>query len=314
MAGSSSSGGDDDYTVWETDPSGHYVRYSKLIDEGDHKKVYLGYDNINCREVAWCKKFPKRNNFSKLVSEAKSLKSFDHQNIIKCYHFWAEPRTKNEFNMITELYSGNLKDYIQKHQVKENSPGIKKWCQQILTGLDFLHSQNEPIIHNDLKCENIVVVGHSGTIKLGDLSVAEILERKSSPQYSVDDTRRMERSEIYCVGLCALQMVNKDAADSTSRIMDMSLLTKVQDLGLKSFIQVCVFQADVGTTITDLLKHLFLAPRTAPSGSTSTVPSAGALFQLRRLANNTNAAAESEGDRDDSNTAAASKKARLMAE
>ncbi|XP_021730659.1 probable serine/threonine-protein kinase WNK4 [Chenopodium quinoa] len=311
MAGSSSSGGDD-YTVEETDPTGQYTRYSKLIDEDDLKEVYLGYDETNGREVAWCKKFLKLNNLVHLLREARSLNRFDHENVIKCYHYWVfESETKVEFNMITELYSGNLKDYTQKHQVKENSPVIKKWCQQILTGLDFLHSQDEPIIHGNLKCKNIFVVGNSGMIKLGDLSVAKTLD---SPEYDAVITRMIERSEIYCVGLCALQMVNKDAADSTSRIMDMSLLKKVQDLGLKSFIQVCVFPADVGTTITQLLKHPFLAPRNAPSGSTS-VPSAWPwpTFQLQP-AIITSAAAESEGDIDDSNTAAASENARLMAE
>ncbi|XP_021757235.1 serine/threonine-protein kinase WNK8-like [Chenopodium quinoa] len=300
MAGSSSSGGDNDYTVMETDSTGHYTRYRKKIDEDDLKKVYLGYDNINGREVAWCKKILKHNDLRALVREAKLLKNFNHQNIIKCYHFWVDAETKVEFNMITELYSGNLKNYTQKHQVKESSPAIKNWCQQILTGLDFLHSQNEPIIHNELKCENIFVVGNSGTIKLGDLSIAKILAPKSSPQYNVDYARRMEWSEINCVGLCGLQMVNKDAAGSTPRTMDMTLLKKVQDRGLKTFIQVCVFHADVGTTITDLLKDPFLGSRTAPAGSTS-VPSAGPLFQLQHSFN-TNAAA------------AASENARLMAE
>ncbi|XP_021757239.1 serine/threonine-protein kinase WNK8-like [Chenopodium quinoa] len=313
MAGSSSSRGDGDYTVMETDPTGQYTRYSKLIDEGDLKKVYLGYDETNGREVAWCKKFVLLNNLVHLMREAMSLKRFDHENVIKCYHYWPSGlQNKVEFNMITELYSGNLKDYTQKHQVKENSPAIKNWCQQILSGLEFLHSQNEQIIHGDLKCENIFVVGNSGKIKLGDLSVATTVD---SPEYNAVITRRIERSEMYCVGLCALQMVNKDAADSTSRKMDFRLLKKVQDQGLKSFIQVCVFFEDVGTTITQLLKHPFLAPRTAPSDSTSVLfPWPLPTIQLQPTATITSAAAEPEGDVDDSNTAAASENAPLIAE
>ncbi|XP_021759204.1 serine/threonine-protein kinase WNK8-like [Chenopodium quinoa] len=218
-------------------------------------------------EVAWCKKFVLLNNLVYLLREARSLKRFDHENVIKCYHYWPFGlENKVEFNMITELYSGNLKDYTQKHQVKENSPAIKNCCQQILSGLHFLHSQDEPIIHDDLKRENIFVVGNSGKIKLGDLSVATTVD---SPEYNAVITRRIERSEMYCVGLCALQMVNKDAADSTSRKMDFRLLKKLQDQGIKSFIQ----------------------PATI-----------------------TSAAAEPEGDVDDSNTAAASENAPLMAE
>ncbi|XP_021730607.1 probable serine/threonine-protein kinase WNK5 [Chenopodium quinoa] len=265
MAASRSRGGHD-YTVTETDPTGQYSRYSKRIDQGDLKEVCLGYDKTNGREVAWCKKFLRTNNLDTLITEAELLRNSDHDNIIKCfYYFWVERKieldTKVEFNMITELYSGNLRDYTQKHKVKENNPAIKKWCRQILTGLDFLHSQNIPIIHNNLKCENIFVVGKSGTIKLGDLNAAETLVL-TSPEN--DDARMIARSEVYCLGLCVLQMLR----DERLRTMDFSLLNRIQDRQLRNFIQKCVYPADIRPTITQLLNDPFLLPRTAPSGYT----------------------------------------------
>ncbi|XP_021759205.1 serine/threonine-protein kinase WNK8-like [Chenopodium quinoa] len=157
------------------------------------------------------------------------------------------------------------RDYTQNHQVEENSPAIKKWCRQILTWLDFLHSQNEPIIHNDLKCENIFVVGKSGTIKLGDLSAAKTLVLTSPENH---DAGRIARSEVYCLGLCVLQTLT----DERLRTMDFSLLNRIQDRQLRNFIQKCVYPADIRPTITQLLNDPFLLPTIAPSSYTQVPP------------------------------------------
>lgn len=51
----------------------------------------------------------------------------------------------------------------------------KNWARQILEGLAYLHSHDPPVIHRDLKCDNIFVNGHLGQIKIGDLGLAAIL-------------------------------------------------------------------------------------------------------------------------------------------
>lgn len=52
---------------------------------------------------------------------------------------------------------------------------IKNWAMQILQGLEYLHSQDPPIIHRDLECDNIFVNGNHGEIKIGDLRLATIM-------------------------------------------------------------------------------------------------------------------------------------------
>ena len=51
---------------------------------------------------------------------------------------------------------------------------LKSWCRQILEGLYFLHTRTTPIIHRDLKCDNIFVNGSTGLIKIGDLGLATL--------------------------------------------------------------------------------------------------------------------------------------------
>lgn len=61
---------------------------------------------------------------------------------------------------------------------------VKNWCRQILRGLLYLHSHNPPVIHRDLKCDNIFVNGNQGEVKIGDLGLAAVL-RKSEAAHCV---------------------------------------------------------------------------------------------------------------------------------
>ena len=44
---------------------------------------------------------------------------------------------------------------------------IKNWARQVLDGLAYLHGQSPPVIHRDIKCDNIFL--HEGNVKIGDL-------------------------------------------------------------------------------------------------------------------------------------------------
>ena len=51
---------------------------------------------------------------------------------------------------------------------------IRSWGRQILRGLHFLHTRSQPIIHRDLKCDNIFINGTTGLVKIGDLGLATL--------------------------------------------------------------------------------------------------------------------------------------------
>jgi hypothetical protein len=71
--------------------------------------------------------------------------------------------------------------YRQKHK-KLNKNALKRWAWQILQGLVYLHGHTPPIIHRDLKCDNIFVNGSAGVVKIGDLGLATLLQRSQTPQ------------------------------------------------------------------------------------------------------------------------------------
>lgn len=69
--------------------------------------------------------------------------------------------------------------YRRKHKTVDTK-AIKHWARQILQGLHYLHSHNPPVIHRDLKCDNIFINGNHGEVKLGDLGLATIMEQPTA--------------------------------------------------------------------------------------------------------------------------------------
>jgi serine/threonine protein kinase len=77
--------------------------------------------------------------------------------------------------LITELMtSGTLKLYLKRFK-RINVKVLKSWCRQILRGLLFLHTRQPPVIHRDLKCDNIFITGTTGSVKIGDLGLFILL-------------------------------------------------------------------------------------------------------------------------------------------
>ncbi|PAV58687.1 hypothetical protein WR25_10069 [Diploscapter pachys] len=93
---------------------------------------------------------------------------------------------------------------------------LKSWCRQILKGLDYLHSRNPPVIHRDLKCDNIFITGTTGSVKIGDLGLATLKNKSfaksviGTPEFMAPemyDEQYDESVDVYAFGMCLLEMV-----------------------------------------------------------------------------------------------------------
>ncbi|NP_001136821.1 uncharacterized protein LOC100216969 [Zea mays] len=145
---------------------------------------YKAFDQLEGLEVAWNQikvgdLLRNNDDLERLRSEVRLLKTLKHKNIIKFYNSWLDKRSNN-INFITEVFtSGTLRQYRIKHK-KVDIRALKKWSRQILSGLVYLHSHDPPVIHRDLKCDNIFTNGNQGEVKIGDLGLANILDNARS--------------------------------------------------------------------------------------------------------------------------------------
>ncbi|XP_021733531.1 probable serine/threonine-protein kinase WNK3 isoform X2 [Chenopodium quinoa] len=291
---------DSDSDFVEKDPTKRYGRYKEILGRGASKKVYRGFDEIEGLEVAWnqvkiSELLRNSEDLERLYSEVHLLKTLKHKNIIKFYNSWVD--TKNEhINFITEIFtSGTLRQYRQKHR-HVDLRALKKWSRQILEGLQYLHSHDPPIIHRDLKCDNIFVNGNSGELKIGDLGLAAILHHANgahsvigTPEFMAPELYEENYNElvdIYAFGMCLLELVTfeypyTECANAaqiykkvTSGIKPASL-AKVTDPDVKEFIERCIADVSKRVSAKDLLNDPFLSdvsPETTAHSSHVNIP------------------------------------------
>ncbi|KAF9086947.1 hypothetical protein BGX27_003038 [Mortierella sp. AM989] len=200
----------------EVSPNGRYAKLNSVLGKGAYKIVYKGLDREEGYEVAWNCFQTTKQEYAELSQEVEILKRVRHPNIINFHDCWY---SNTEFIFITELMtSGTLREYIRKLQ-SPNLKVIQRWCRQILKGLIYLHSYDPPIIHRDIKCDNIFINGAHGEVKIGDMGTAKM---KIGKKYTVIGTPEFmapemyeekgysEKVDIYAFGMCLLEMVTGD--------------------------------------------------------------------------------------------------------
>ncbi|XP_024025589.1 probable serine/threonine-protein kinase WNK3 isoform X2 [Morus notabilis] len=250
---------DSDAGFVEVDPTGRYGRYKEVLGRGAFKKVYRAFDELEGIEVAWnqvklADLLRHSEDIERLYAEVHLLKTLKHKNIIKFYNSWVDTKNEN-INIITEIFtSGTLRQYRTKHK-NVDLRALKKWSRQILEGLLYLHSHDPPVIHRDLKCDNIFVNGNQGT---PEFMAPELYEEEYN-----------ELVDIYAFGLCLLELVTfeypyvecANAAQIYKKVtsgIKPASLAKVTDPEVRNFIEKCIAKVSDRLPAKELLMDPFL--------------------------------------------------------
>ncbi|XVF37426.1 hypothetical protein REPUB_Repub20aG0006800 [Reevesia pubescens] len=268
----------------ETDPSGRYGRFREILGKGAMKTVYEAFDEVLGMEVAWNQVklndvFRSPEELQRLYSEVHLLKNLNHDSIMRFYTSWVDI-DRRTFNFITEMFtSGTLREYRLRYQ-RVDMRAVKNWARQILHGLAYLHGHDPPVIHRDLKCDNIFVNGHLGQVKIGDLGLAAIL-RGSQHAHSVIGTPEFmapelyeedydELVDIYSFGMCVLEMLTSEypysecsnPAQIYKKVTSGKLpeaFYKIQDEEARRFVGKCLENVSKRLPAHELLLDPFLA-------------------------------------------------------
>ncbi|KAK1803561.1 hypothetical protein P4O66_020977 [Electrophorus voltai] len=216
--------------------------------------------------------------------EAEMLKGLQHPNIVRFYDSWESAlRGKKCIVLVTELMtSGTLKTYLKRFKVMKPKV-LRSWCRQILKGLHFLHTRTPPIVHRDLKCDNIFITGPTGSVKIGDLGLATLMRTSfaksviGTPEFMAPEMYEEhydESVDVYAFGMCMLEMATSEYPYSecqnaaqiyrkvTSGIKPASF-DKVIDPEIKEIIEGCIRQnRGERLSIKDLLNHAFFGEDT----------------------------------------------------
>ncbi|CAO1940147.1 unnamed protein product [Urochloa humidicola] len=246
----------------EKDPTGRFIRYHEIVGSGAVKIVYKAFDKLEGVEVAWSQSqindsiMGCSQKMEQLNTEIQLLRKLKHKNIVKLFASWID-EDKGIVNIVTEYFtSGSLRWYRTKHK-KVDIKAMRRWAIQILTGLEYLHTQNPAIVHRDLKCDNIFINGNHGKVKIGDFSLATFMQQQKTR--SVKGTLEFmapelytgnynELVDVYAFGMCVLELVTCEYPYSECQGMGHifknvsqgkkpAALYKVQDSEVRSFIE-----------------------------------------------------------------------------
>ncbi|KAI9092292.1 hypothetical protein K1719_027792 [Acacia pycnantha] len=221
-----------------------------MLGRGTFKTVYKAFDEVDGMEVNWSK--------------------------VDVVHVLQSP-VKLE-TLYSEVHLLNLRRYRRMHKNVELK-AINNWARQILHGLCYLHSHNPPIIHRDLKCDNIFINGNTGEVKIGDLGLAAVLQQPAAhsvigtPEFMAPELYDEEYNElvdIYSFGMCMLEMITceypnsecKNHAQIYKKVTNgikPAALGKVSDPQVRKFIEKCLVPASMRLPASELLKDPFLA-------------------------------------------------------
>ncbi len=110
--------------------------------------------------------------------EAAVLARLDHPNLPKVSDAFAHgPREYLIMDFVAGLNLGEALRHRQKGQQAQGLPEatVLAWSAQILDALAYLHGQEPPILHRDVKPANIIVTD-SGALKLVDFGLVKVLQ------------------------------------------------------------------------------------------------------------------------------------------
>jgi serine/threonine protein kinase len=170
--------------------------------------------------------------------EASVLARLDHPNLPKVSDYFAE--SNRDYLVMDYVPGKDLKELMDEarnqNRILDESQ-VLGWAEQILDALEYLHTQDPPVLHRDIKPANIKLTP-TGTIKLVDFGLVKlmapdeertitVLQGRGTAQYTPleqygGDTGHTDvRSDIYSLGATLYHLLtNHPPADAKTRFLE----------------------------------------------------------------------------------------------
>lgn len=149
-------------------------KLQEVIGSGTYGNVYkatfmnniVAVKVIDIQKIADNEHITEKKIIQRIDREVKILKMIDHPYIVKLEDSFIKD---NNYYIIMEYIPGI--ELLDKYGIKEKK--VKKYFKQICIAVRYCHSHDPPIVHRDLKLENILV-DDSDNIKIIDFGFANL--------------------------------------------------------------------------------------------------------------------------------------------
>ena len=163
------------------------------------------------------------------LAEARILSRLNHPNLPAFTDFFTEG---TRHFLVMEFVDGNtLEELLEANHGPFSERRVLGWARQLCDVLEYLHSQQPPIIFRDLKPGNIMLT-RGGRIKLVDFGIARIFRSSGSqdtqllgtpgfaPPEQYGSAQTDERSDIYSLAMTLFQLMTDGVNDTGFGLKD----------------------------------------------------------------------------------------------
>ncbi len=169
--------------------------------------------------------------------EAFTLARLDHPNLPKVSDTFSEGQREY---LVMDFVGGRELSHLMEEQRRQgqflDERQVLQWADQLCDALEYLHSQDPPVLHRDIKPANIKLTP-GGLIKLVDFGLVKLLAADSSrtitvlqgrgtvaytplEQYGGDTGHTDARSDVYSLGATLYHLLtNQPPADAKHRFL-----------------------------------------------------------------------------------------------
>ncbi|PLK44981.1 methylation-associated defense system protein kinase MAD6 [Emticicia sp. TH156] len=201
--------------IKEGDREGDYTFYN-LLGRGGYSEVYKVKHSLQGKDYAM-KVFNESVNARTVIDEYEALKGLNHPNIVK--FIWNGTRDNGQFYTLMEYLEGeNISNYVR---TEASLPlyRIYELAEEILTALVYMQAQENPVLHRDIKPQNIIWIENQRFVLI-DFNVASLTEEKNNEivgtiRYIAPDlldTRKVDwdlSADTFSLGITLYELVCK---------------------------------------------------------------------------------------------------------
>jgi serine/threonine protein kinase len=158
-------------------------RLKRRLGRGAFADVFLG-EHIHLRTLAAIKVLRTSliDQEDSFLREARTIARLKHDHIVNILDFEIDQQGHEQIPYLVMDYA-KKGDILERHprgsQSRPTSEQISLYVEQIASALNYAHTQKQPVIHRDVKPENILI-GQDDRLLLSDFGIAVILEQNSN--------------------------------------------------------------------------------------------------------------------------------------
>jgi len=145
--------------------------------------------------------------------------------------------------MVTEYApKGDLRSFIQN--TKMTWKIVHRIATTVTQAMVWLHSMKPPIIHCDLKANNVLVFGENGDTKLTDFGIAQVASnhKRANTVYGKiqpPEGKLSIHSDVFMFGLMMFEVCTKETPDVDTSFVIVPQITSKSNPNFVEFIQKC---------------------------------------------------------------------------